>query len=175
MTHEPQALVIYPDRRQMLWVAGGVLLGFLAGLLGVLAPQWMTRGFRPVYVLLSWFVAPLCGWILFYLISRLLRQRPALVVDRHGVWDHTSPFSAGLIPWADIAEVVVGRQLGFILHDQRAFLTRQTFPRRLILSLLMRVNREAHISLPPALLPLPSATLARHIADYYDQYVRQDQ
>jgi len=42
--------------------------------------------------------APLCSVVLIYICFRLLRPSPVVVINREGILDNASIFSAGLIP-----------------------------------------------------------------------------
>ena len=44
---------------------------------------------------------------LLYVLYRLCRRRLALIVNREGIVDDTAPFSAGMMKWAEIAELLV--------------------------------------------------------------------
>ncbi len=49
----------------------------------------------------------LIGFGLLYVLYRVCRRRLALIVNREGIVDNTTPFSAGMVRWADIAELFV--------------------------------------------------------------------
>ena len=51
-------------------------------------------------------MAPI-GFGLLYVLYRLCRRRLALIVNREGIVDDTAPFSAGMMKWAEIAELLV--------------------------------------------------------------------
>ncbi len=70
------------------------------------------------------------GVILIFLVIRSTDKRPGLVVDEHGITDHSSLMSVGLIEWADIEGIRLRETAGqsfvlVILHDPEKYVLAQ--------------------------------------------------
>jgi hypothetical protein len=45
---------------------------------------------------------------IYFFTKKLLRKEPGLVISEEGIYDNTSVFRFGLIPWSDISEIYEG-------------------------------------------------------------------
>lgn len=162
----PDRFIVMPSRAQLVVLVVGVALGFAGGVFA------LAQG-NGAIVVCGLIAAPVCGIALFDLLRRLVVPRPAFVVSAQGVLDDSSAFAAGMIYWHEIAEIVVGRQLGFVLTDRHAFLARQPFVRRTMLRFLMVVLEDAHVAIPPGLLSVATNDLINTMQAYNEIYERR--
>ena len=62
----------------------------------------------PLVKALASYGSVLMGLIGIYFFSqKLLSNKPGLVIDKNGIYDNTSAFNFGLIPWNDISQIYV--------------------------------------------------------------------
>jgi len=92
-------IVIFAKKTKLAGMAIGCLVFeaffihfFINGLPEAQAP---FKSFVPAA---SFIGAPLCSVVLIYICFRLLRPSPVVVINREGILDNASIFSAGLIP-----------------------------------------------------------------------------
>ncbi len=79
-----------------------------AGLWMVIAdPQVSNPVFNnPVVKILASYGAIIMGALgIYYVTKKLFDKGPGLVIDEDGIYDNTSAFKFGLIPWSDISQV----------------------------------------------------------------------
>lgn len=157
--------VVMPSRTQLTFLATGVLLGFAGGVFALLQDN------KALFVC-GLIAAPVCGIALLDLLRRIIAPRPALTISTQGVYDDSSAFAAGMMYWNEIAEIVVGRQLGFVLTNHTTFLARQPFVRRYVLRFFMAVLKEAHVAIPPGLLSVSTDDLINIMQTYNEAYER---
>ncbi|WP_426450851.1 STM3941 family protein [Paenibacillus sp. S-38] len=99
------------------------------------------------------------GGCLLYLLSRLIRRKPSLVIDDEGIMDHSSYTGGGAIRWEQIRDITVyelmgQRFIGLELHDPGSFLEKQSPFKRV----LLRMNRglvEASVNIPQTGVRMP--------------------
>jgi hypothetical protein len=121
------------------------------------------------------FVAPLAGLaaaVFFgacglYALWRLLRPRPALVINRRGIVDNASALSIGFLSWDDIAELYEYRyqnqvMLGIVPRDLDAVLGKQPAWKRRVLRANLWLGT-APINIPQVILPMKVSELLREI------------
>lgn len=66
------------------------------------------------------------GFCTIYLLRNALRPKPALVIDKNGIVDHSSAVGAGLITYDQIKEVYIKQEYIIVsLHDPETFLRRE--------------------------------------------------
>jgi hypothetical protein len=105
------------------------------------------------------------GPLAFAMLLRIVRNRPALVLDADGFTDHGSPISAGYVPWPEVQQIEerVYRRRIFVaikVTDPAAFLARQSAWNRF----LRRINgptAAGDILIPDNVLPMPPAELVK--------------
>ena len=109
----------------------------------------------------------LFGFYGFYLVSRLVSRKPALIIDKQGIMDNASMVAAGFIPWSDFVEARIFtfrgiKYLGISVHNPQEYLDRAFILKRL----LMRANRPVAgtiITIPQSTVPVPFEQLLKHI------------
>lgn len=42
---------------------------------------------------------------MYYFTQKLLDKKPGIIIDENGIYDNTTAFTFGLIPWSDIAQI----------------------------------------------------------------------
>jgi hypothetical protein len=105
----------------------------------------------------SWFALPASAFIAIWVLVKLIRRTPSVVLDREGVHDTASIVSSGLIPWRDIASAQVfsvgkKKSVGILLKDNEAFIAKRSAPRRA----LARLN----IATGTPLIAIPESTIS---------------
>lgn len=105
-----------------------------------------------------------------YLAFRLARPGPALIVNRMGITDKVSAFSAGFLSWSDIegfGYYEVGRQPFLIVHltDPDAVLARMGPVTRAAMRPGMR-TAGSPVWIPVRMLPISFDELAQEIAQH---------
>jgi hypothetical protein len=58
--------------------------------------------------LASWGSTIMGGLGIYFFTKKLLQRTPGLVLSEEGIYDNTSAFRFGLIPWSDISEIYTG-------------------------------------------------------------------
>jgi hypothetical protein len=97
---------------------GFVSLGFIF----IVNPEKFASGFfRSPLVIKSVGIAGVLffGAAGIYGIRKLSDKRPGLVIDAHGITDHTHAYSVGLIEWKDITKIessVIAGSVFFVVH-----------------------------------------------------------
>jgi hypothetical protein len=105
------------------------------------------------------------GPLTFAMLLRIVRNRPALVLDADGFTDHASPISAGYVSWPEVQQIEerAFRRREFVairVIDPAAFLARQSAWHRF----LRRVNgpmAAGDILIPDNVLPMSPAELVK--------------
>jgi hypothetical protein len=112
--------IIYLRRGRLVWSAVGSL-GFVA----VSFFLFTQPRFRN-----DWFVKVVCviaivffGAAFFFILSRLLKPRPAVILRGDGIVDESSGLAAGLVPWSEITSVHVAT-----IHGQRLLCLALSYP-----------------------------------------------
>lgn len=123
----PDGLIVYFSRTKVAFLVLGLLSFFVLGAAAVLfdSPDWPSPKTAQWWDM-AWavFVVALIGLSVLFISYRVCRRRLALIVNREGIVDNTTPFSVGMIRWAEIAELLVqGSQ-------QQAQLTLWIVPKR---------------------------------------------
>ena len=105
-----------------------------------------------------------CGLYAFW---RLVRPRPALVINRHGIVDNASALSVGFLGWDEIAELYEYRyqnqvMLGIVPSNLEALLSKQPAWKRRVLRANLWLGT-APINIPQVILPMKVSELLREI------------
>jgi hypothetical protein len=121
------------------------IIGILIGcLLFVCLGLWMisldasvianSRRRLPIEIVhgLGWFMTLICGGCSVFVIKRLYDKRPGLLLNEHGVIDHSSAIAAGFIPWTDITGFAEYQQNGqrtlvIRVQDPQKYISRANF------------------------------------------------
>src|SRR5436190_9222066 len=96
-------LVIYPSKGKMLLLSFGFLV-FLGGTIAMLAARDEMHLPAAAMAIIALGI-PLFGGGLIWSCSRLIKPRPALVLDRTGIFDDASAMGAGWLRWEEIVQV----------------------------------------------------------------------
>jgi hypothetical protein len=115
----------------LAFVVGGL---WMAGVLGQ-PPRIFRGGPRSVLAAVGWVSVVVFGLALAVLLGRLVRPRPALVLDEQGFTDTASPSGAGRVAWTEVIGVGTtgaGQQRLLVVDvsDERALLERLPTGRR---------------------------------------------
>ena len=120
--------------------------------------------------------APMFGLLLIYVCYRLLKPTPSVIINREGIVDNASVFSAGMIRWEEIKSMFIYKYmgkpfLGIIPVDIETILARQSGIKRF----LFRVNKgmtQAPFAIPEVGLPMSVAELLAKIQLYRESLSR---
>jgi hypothetical protein len=168
-------IVIFAKKTRLLSMAIGCLVFeaffiyyFIYGLPEGRAP------FQSLVPAASVIGAPMFGVVLIYICFRLLRPSPAVVINRAGILDQASIFSAGFIHWHEIKTMYVYRvidkpMLGIIPFDNDVIIARQSPVKKFF----FRIHKSAlvgpPISIPGVVLPMSPEELLAMIHRYHEK------
>ncbi|AEI39020.1 STM3941 family protein [Paenibacillus mucilaginosus] len=156
MQIEDKEIVEYPSTLKLAGLSIGAAI-FVAGGAGLFA--WGQEEEDLELVVVGAAGVLFFGGALLYLLYRLLRRRPSLMINAEGIVDHSSYTGGGRIRWEQIKDMTVyelmgQRFIGLELHDPEAFLAKQTPFKRI----LLRMNRglvEAAVNIPQTGVRMP--------------------
>lgn len=95
---------------------------------------------------------------LFFFIKKLLDKKPGLIINESGIYDNTSVFKFGLIPWSDISQIYdhevkvsassTQRFITIGLTDPDKYISRETgsIKRKMMEANAKNFNSPVHIS-----------------------------
>ncbi|HET8948280.1 MAG TPA: STM3941 family protein [Candidatus Polarisedimenticolia bacterium] len=168
-------LVIFPDRRKLILVLLGAA-GFVAvsAWLLTLHVGWMA-GARVVPAAIAGI--GFFGLVFLYCVYRLVRWRPALIIDADGIVEQSSLISVGRLRWEEVDCVVpyVFRgqpMLGIVPRDPQAVMARAGWIGRMA----MKANGPlgcAPINVAQVTLPGTTEELALLLAGRYGVTVKR--
>src|SRR5262249_18068977 len=103
----PDAIVIYPSKKKLflMAVAAAAFVGFAIFMLLSPDPDFRDWDVRAVAIACIVFF----GLALVYVVWRLVRPTPALVIHSSGLFDNASALSAGFLRWDEISSIFVAR------------------------------------------------------------------
>lgn len=109
------------------------------------------------------------GIAFWFVLSRLLRPRPAVTLRVDGIVDDSSGLAAGFIPWTEIASVHVAtinrqRLLCFVLHHPDGLLSQQGAVKRFFMQINMRLVR-APVTIAMDGLTMPGEQLLAEVQE----------
>lgn len=118
--------------------------------------------------------APMVGVVLIYICFRLLRPSPAVIINREGILDNASIFSAGFIHWHEIKTMFVYRvvdqpMLGIIPFDSGVIIARQSPIKRFFFRMLKSASTAAPFAIPGSMLPMTAEELLAKIHRYREK------
>jgi len=104
-------------------------------------PQTSNSVFNnPIIKALASYGSTLMGiWGIYFFSKKLFDKKPGLVLNEQGIYDNTSAFKFGLIPWSDISEIYE-RSIQASIASKQYFVT------------IGLVNPEKYISREPNVL-----------------------
>ncbi|MFU2203314.1 STM3941 family protein [Streptococcus hyovaginalis] len=117
--------IIIPSRKLgNIIYALGALIFVILGLILLL-----TADILPILVGLFAIAFFGCGFIIF--VKRIFNNQPLLMVDQHGITDHSSALALGFVPWQDIENIQLRHMLNqtFIsvsVKDQEVYLAKMS-------------------------------------------------
>ena len=130
-----------------------------------------SGSFVPVVLIIG---ALMFGAILIYVCFRLLNPAPVVIINREGIVDNASAFSAGLIHWYEIRtmfvyQVVNEPMLGIVPFDTQPIIARQSPVKRFFFKLLKAGSEGAPFSIPGTMLPMSAEELLAKILQYHEK------
>jgi hypothetical protein len=154
----------YPNRARLALVMIGALALVAGAAYIVSSPEGR---FSPRALIAAWIGMPVFALGAGYLLLRVVRHRPSVVLDAEGVHDNGSMASVGLIPWHEIETARVFEMGGktfaaIVLKRQEAFLPRVKGLR----GKLAKSNAGMGfplVSIPELALSIPAARLVQDI------------
>ena len=164
-------IVIYASKLKLLGMAAACLVfeGFFVHFLlyGLSERPGPFKAYIPAILYLG---APVIGLLFIYLCYRLLNPKPAVVINREGIFDNASPFGVGLIRWEEIKsvftyQVMNNSLLGIIPVDLDAIIARQSAIRRFFFKLGGK-GSPAPFAIPGSVLPMTAEELLKKIQAY---------
>jgi hypothetical protein len=137
----PDAFVVYPSRTKLLALLAGAV-AFCA----VVIPMWNSKSIEPRIIAIA-------AWALFglgslFLLWKILKYTPSLIVNHLGVFDNSSAYGAYFLRWEEIDSIYIGemavsssrqRFLAINLKDPDEFLSRQGALRAILLRASMKL------------------------------------
>lgn len=145
----------------LAFVVGGL---WMAGVLGP-PPRIFRGGPRSVLAGVGWVSVVVFGLALAVLVGRLVRPRPALVLDAQGFTDTASASAAGRVTWTEVTGVGTSgagqqRLLVVDVSDEQALLERLPDGRRRLAAASRAVTGHP-VNIPLAGLSVGEAQLLR--------------
>jgi len=147
--------IIYLRRGRLVWAALGSV-GFVAGGFFLmkhpeLENDWLAQVIGAISILFF-------GAAFFYILSRLIRPKPAVILRSDGIIDQASGLAAGFIPWSEIASVHIAT-----MHYQRFLCLVPSHPDLVLAqqSAAKRTLMQANVGLvgAPVAIPLDYLTM----------------
>ena len=132
---------IYPSRVKLVsFAVAGAALSTLGAILALAQP--IGPAIPVAARAVGWIAVGTFGSVTFWLVVRLARRRPLLVVSGDGITDRSSAVGAGFIAWTEIEEVSLAgarpyRFLAVVPKDPRTFIAARPWWRRFV----FRMNR----------------------------------
>jgi hypothetical protein len=169
-------IVIYTKRRYLLAMAAGSLLLVSACVYPLIygfdisGRDSLGRFFELITPEIFYIGAPVFSLGFIYLGYRLLKPKPALIINQEGIVDNTSVFGAGLIRWEEIESMFIYRVmdnafLGIVPVNLEAVLDRQPPVKRF----LFKMNKgmaQAPFAISGGGLPMSVEELLSRIESY---------
>jgi hypothetical protein len=154
-------IIIPVSRAKVALAAAGALAFALVGL------QFLSEPKDDVSTLLAGIGVAFFGGTLVYLLARIVKPRPAVVISSRGITDTASALGVGFLAWEEIAEMRVyqqGRQtfLGIMPKDVDALLDRLPAWQRWVVRDNL-ASGAAPINIPQVVLPISAVDLLRKI------------
>lgn len=143
----------------LVFVVGGL---WMAGALGP-SPRIFRGGPRSVLAAVGWLSVVVFALALLVLVGRLVRPRPALVLDELGFTDTATASAAGRVAWSEVTRVGTSgagqqRLLVVDVRDEQALLERLPAGRRRLTAASRAVTGHP-VNIPLAGLSLGEAEL----------------
>jgi len=162
-------VVIFPSKFKMVLLTVGALIFVCVGLAFAIWRNEAGLTFWE-FAFMAWVVIPFFGFSFLYFGYRLIVPKPAVIVSQQGIFYNSSPLSAGLVKWEELAEIYVHniniqRYLVIVPLDIEAFLQRQPIFKRW----LMKINVHtgfAPINIPQFTLRMKADELMLRIQEY---------
>jgi hypothetical protein len=156
------ALIVFGG---LIFVGGGVWLCIMPDGLST-KPLWYLRVIGGICVIFF-------GLCTLSAIQRLFTRKPALVVDRDGIIDHTSVLCIGRIRWQDIEGIRLDSMQGIRfavvdVRDPRQFVERGNILQRWVKAINMRIVGSP-VSLMLSRLDEPPEVVMTTIGRYFDR------
>ena len=159
------------------------VLFLLGGLWMIITnPQTSNPVFNnPIIKTLASYGSTLMGLLgIYFFTKKLFDKKPGLVLSEHGIYDNTSTFKFGLIPWSDISEIyaksiqasIASKQyfvtIGLVNPDK--YISRETnvLKRKLLIANSKSYGSPIHISTNG--LTTNHKDLLRLVTEYFEKY-----
>jgi hypothetical protein len=162
-------MTVSPSRELVVPASIGKLVALAAGAVAfVLAGGWMvSHPKNPTDVLAGAAAIVFFGAAGIFLIIRIVRPTPAVVINDKGILDNASALGAGFIAWdeiADLREYRFNNQvfLGVFPKQLDAILARQSTWKRQAIRANLALGA-APINIPQVVLPISVADLLKEI------------
>jgi hypothetical protein len=173
----PDELVIYPSRTKMLLVLLGSVAFVAAGVWIGTSNLWRGPAILEVF-LASYVGVPFFATCGIYAAYRLVRHRPALVIDRMGIIETSSALGAGRLSWDEVDHILLYKisgqpMLAIIPRELEVFLSRQHPVRRWLTTLNLRLGY-APVNVSQVALRMKVAELADLLRTRYGVRVEGD-
>ncbi|MDY3024821.1 STM3941 family protein [Streptococcus hyovaginalis] len=117
--------IIIPSRKlgNIIYALGSLIFVILGLIL------LLTADILPILVGL--FSIAFFGWCFIIFVKRIFNNQPLLMVDQHGITDHSSALALGFVPWQDIENIQLRHMLNqtFIsvsVKDQEVYLAKMS-------------------------------------------------
>lgn len=169
-------IVIFSSKRYLMTMAGGCLLFAVACIYPIIygfdisGKDSLGRFFQLITPEIFYLGAPLAILGFFYACYRLVKNAPALVINRDGILDNGSALSAGLIRWEEIESMFIydimgNRFLGLVPVNLDSVLRRQSGIKKFFFK-MGKSTTSAPFAIPEGGLPLKLEDLLAKIHAY---------
>jgi hypothetical protein len=147
--------VVFPSRRKLLLYAVGALIFIAGGIFILRTPSipWFDK------VIGGYGGVAFFGLCLVYLLYRVIKPSPSLIINHEGIFDNASALGVGLLRWSEIADVQIyqflnQRFLGIVPTNVDRVLERQSAMKRWLLKMNQRYFVSAPFNIPENVLPI---------------------
>lgn len=165
------SIEIYPKTSKMIFLG---ISGLIFVVLGILfAIKRVEFGIDLFLVVITSYIGvPFFGFGFVYIMYRIIKKKPSLVVNQDGIIDNSSAISVGLIKWYEIEElfiyVFLGQKfLGIVPKDYQGFIANINPIKRKII----QINKgmvKAPINITQNTVSIP----LEQIAEYAKAYIK---
>jgi hypothetical protein len=166
-----KSIEVYPKTSKMILLSFVALIFVVLGILiGVNRVALEINLF--LVVITSYIGVPFFGFCFLYIIYRIIKKRPSLIVNSEGITDNSSAISCGFIKWYDIDNLFIydfmGQKfLGIIPKDYQAFIANITPIKRKLIQINKRMVK-APINITQNTVAVPLEQIVQYAREYIE-------
>ncbi len=162
-------LKIYPPASKMVRsLIGSALFAAVAVWISLHSESW--GNFTAMGLSLSYGLVVFFLWLFLHTLFRLLLPKPLIILSDKGLFDQSSVFAIGFIPWRDIQKIEArsaGRQrfVNIDLNNLQTYLTGLKGLKLTMMKLNLSVGH-GPVKIPDSMFPMNAAVLAEQLKAY---------